>query len=72
MSVQMDKHKILLSPEQPAEWRFIDDLRSPQEWHFNWSQRCVNSDEVDLSGGIFVEKRFPDPCLLYTSDAADE
>jgi len=71
MSVQMDKHKILLSPEQPAEWRFIDDLRSPQEWHFNWSQRCVNSDEVDLSGGIFVEKRFPDPDGLLDTAYAD-
>ena len=32
----------------------------------------VVSDKMDKTVVVAVENRFPHPCLLYTSDAADE
>lgn len=57
-------------PEQPSmsEWKFVDELRAPL-WHdHGWTFRRAREGEADLSGGVRLEIRFPDPnALLQTA-----
>ena len=51
-------------PAQPGDetWTFIDDLKAPL-WGdgLGWCPRAVRPGEADLSGGVRIEARFPDP-----------
>ncbi len=50
-------------PAQPAEkdWHFIQELQQPYHMTKRWKPRSPHVDEADLSRGITIETRFPDP-----------
>jgi hypothetical protein len=50
-------------PPQPAEkdWRFVQELQQPLHEKVCWEPRRPDRGEVDLSRGVTIEKRFPDP-----------
>jgi prepilin-type processing-associated H-X9-DG protein/prepilin-type N-terminal cleavage/methylation domain-containing protein len=49
-------------PPQPAirDWKFIEELSRPIDWHFNWSRAVAVSKEADLSCGVKFQAYFPD------------
>ncbi|MBN1341813.1 MAG: hypothetical protein JXQ73_03995 [Phycisphaerae bacterium] len=50
-------------PPQPAEsdWQFVKELQQPYHQKTDWPPRDRRPDEADLSRGVIVEARFPDP-----------
>ena len=50
-------------PPQPGEdsWKFIEDLKSPLWTRHNWEKSDPGPHHADLSAGIDLQERFPDP-----------
>jgi hypothetical protein len=50
-------------PSQPGEetWKFIEDLKSPLWTHHNWVKSVPGSLVADLSSGVKIGTKFPDP-----------
>lgn len=50
-------------PSQPGEdsWKFVEDLKSPLWRHTCWKEVSPGSARADLSVGVKLETRFPDP-----------
>jgi len=50
-------------PPQPGEdrWRFVEDLKAPMWTRHPWKPACPGPRVADLSGGVVLETRFPDP-----------
>jgi hypothetical protein len=50
-------------PPQPAEdrWGFTEDLKAPLWTRHAWSKTRPAANHADLSGGVRLEMKFPDP-----------
>lgn len=60
-------------PTQPGDetWTFISELQAPLWCNHAWSSRAPSATEADLSLGVRVDARFPDPDELLTTAYAD-
>lgn len=50
-------------PIQPGEdtWKFIEDLKAPMWTHHAWKPKNPDSRQADLSPGVTILEKFPDP-----------
>jgi len=52
------------SPSQPSvsAWKFVEDLKEPlHKTTIHWDRQVPKKSEADLSGGVSLQCRFPDP-----------
>ena len=63
--------KLEKEPKQPAEWKFVDELRTPIKRVFYWNRSKAVNTEADLSGGIEIVPGFPDSRALLKTAYAD-
>ncbi len=61
-NLKINNMKYLNEPEQPSpkDWKFIEELSSPVNWHFNWTRTASKKNEADLSSGVEISNCFPD------------
>ena len=50
-------------PPQPGEetWKFIEELKAPLWTKHNWKSKAPGLEQVDLSEGVILKKKFSDP-----------
>lgn len=49
-------------PASPAEhdWRFVELLAAPMEWHAQWTREAAVAGEASLRDGVEIQADFPD------------
>lgn len=48
-------------PPGKEAWKFIEDLKAPMWSNHHWEAKGAGAGQVDLSGGVILKKKFPDP-----------
>jgi len=51
--------EVPLSPGE-TDWKFVESLSAPMEWHPHWTRTTSAENEASLQGGVQVVANFPD------------
>ncbi|MFO7973006.1 MAG: hypothetical protein R6V12_00060, partial [Candidatus Hydrogenedentota bacterium] len=60
-------------PVSPSEneWRFVDLLAAPIEWHPQWTRKAATDREASLKDGVQIQANFPDADGVLDTAYAD-
>jgi len=73
-AVKEHVHVVEEPPAQPSDetWTFINDLKAPLWGNgLGWTPRTAVAGEADLSHGVYIDAKFPDPDGVLKTAYAD-